>query len=290
MLIRIGYELVFQIPSACPMTLMLGLRPERATSIRRAAGMKLDPVIPIESFTDGFGNLGCRIVAPPGRLVLLDDSIVEDDGSPDPVAPGARQLPVEELPADVLVYLLGSRYCEVDRLLDIAWKLFAKAPLGWGRVQAICDWVHHNIRFGYSFARPTKTAYDVYVERTGVCRDFTHLALTFCRCMNIPARYATGYLGDIGIPPQPCPMDFSGWFEAYLDGRWYTFDARHNVPRIGRVVMARGRDAVDVALTTSFGANTLESFTVWTDEVTEPELSPPAHELIRAAANRIVTV
>ncbi|SIN94626.1 Transglutaminase-like enzyme, putative cysteine protease [Singulisphaera sp. GP187] len=290
MLIRIGYELVFQLPAACPMILMLGLRPERATSIRRAAGMTMDPVVPIESFTDGFGNLGSRIVAPPGRLVLGDDLIVEDDGSPDRVAPNARQLPVEALPAEVLVYLLGSRYCEVDRLLDTAWKLFASTPAGWGRVQAICDWVHHHVQFGYSYARPTKTAYDVYVERTGVCRDFTHLALTFCRCMNIPARYATGYLGDIGIPAQPCPMDFSGWFEAYLDGQWYTFDARHNIPRIGRVVMARGRDAVDVALTTSFGANTLESFTVWTDEVKEPELSPPAQALIRAAADRIVRI
>jgi transglutaminase-like putative cysteine protease len=290
MLIRIGYELVFDLPAACPMTLMLGLRPERVASIRRAAGMRIEPGVPVESITDGFGNLASRIVAPPGRLTLTDDLIVEDDGQPDVVAPAARQVPVEELPADVLVYLLGSRYCEVDQLLDTAWTLFANTPSGWGRVQAVCDWVHDNVEFGYAHARSTKTAHDVYLERTGVCRDFTHLALTFCRCLNIPARYATGYLGDIGIPPQSAPMDFSGWFEAYLGGRWYTFDARHNVPRIGRIVMARGRDAVDVALTTSFGANTLESFTVWTDEVTDAELSPPASSLIAAAKNRRVAI
>jgi transglutaminase-like putative cysteine protease len=290
MLIRVGYELVFDLPAACPMTLMLGLRPERVASIRRAAGMRIEPEVPVESFADGFGNLASRIVAPPGRLTLTDDLIVEDDGQPDVVAPHARQVPVAELPADVLVYLLGSRYCEVDRLLDPAWTLFANTPPGWGRVQAVCDWVHDNVEFGYAHARSTKTAHDVYRERTGVCRDFTHLALTFCRCLNIPARYATGYLGDIGIPPQSAPMDFSGWFEVYLGGRWYTFDARHNVPRVGRIVMARGRDAVDVALTTSFGANTLESFTVWTDEVTDAELSPPASSLIAAAKNRRVAV
>ncbi len=181
-----------------------------------------------------------RIVAPAGTLRLWDDAIVEDNGQPDVVAPDAPQHPVEELPTNVLSYLLGSRYCEVDRLTEVAWSLFGGAPLGWPRVQAICDWVYENIQFGYQYARPTKTAYEVFVERTGVCRDFNHLALTFCRCMNIPARYASGYLGDFGVPPQPVPMDFSGWFEVYLGGRWYTFDARHNVPRIGRVLMARG--------------------------------------------------
>ncbi len=205
-------------------------------------------------------------------MIFRDDLIVEDNGLADPVAPNAKQIPVQDLPPDVLVYLLSSRYCEVERLLDVAWGLFGGTPEGWGRVQAICDWVHGNVRFDYLSARPTKTAYDVYAERAGVCRDFSHLALTFCRCLNIPARYATGYLGDIGIPPQPYPMDFSGWFEAYLDGRWYTFDARHNVPRIGRVLMAYGRDAVDVALTTSFGTTRLEKFAVWTDEVPESDL------------------
>lgn len=272
MLIRIGFEMVFQIPAPAPMLLMLGLRPEREASIRRPGALRVEPEVPVESYTDLFGNRAARLLAPAGRLVLRDDLIVEDDGQPDPVAPGARQVPVQDLPTDVLVYLLSSRYCEVDSMSDIAWQLFGSTPEGWARVQAICDWVHQHIRFDYQSARPTKTAHDVYQERAGVCRDFSHLALTFCRCLNIPARYVTGYLGDIGIPPQPHPMDFSGWFEAYLDGRWYTFDARHNVPRIGRILMAHGRDAVDVALTTSFGTTVLEKFAVWTDEVPESEL------------------
>jgi transglutaminase-like putative cysteine protease len=232
--------------------------------------------VPVKWFTDSFGNRCGRLVAPAGQLLLWDDVVVDDSGQPDAYALDARQVPVDELPSDVLVHLLGSRYCEVDRLSDIAWGLFSAAPPGWGRVQSVCDWVHDHVRFDYQEARPTKTAYDVYEERVGVCRDFTHLALTFCRCLNIPARYVTGYLGDIGIPVQPYPMDFSGWFEAYLDGHWYTFDARHNTPRIGRVVMARGRDAVDVAITTSFGTTQLNTFTVWTDEVTESELAKPS--------------
>ena len=178
--------------------------------------------------------------------------------------------PIETLPTEVLPFLLGSRYCEVDELTADAWSLFGQTPLGWPRVQAVCDWVHKNVQFGYQFASPFKSAYDVYQQRTGVCRDFNHLALTFCRCLGIPARYATGYLGDIGVPASPCPMDFSGWFEAYLDGRWFTFDARHNTPRVGRVLMARGRDAVDVAITTSFGPTQLEKFIVYTDQVPEP--------------------
>src|SRR4051794_7086588 len=275
MLIRIGYELVFDFPARCPMTAMLALRPEREVSVRRAGGMRVEPAVPVEWYVDGFGNRAARLVAPPGRLRLWDDLVVEDDGRPDEVAPEAGQLAVEDLPADVLVYLLASRYCEVDRLGDVAWGLFGASPPGWDRVQAVCDWVHDNVEFGYAHARPTKTAFDVYQERKGVCRDFTHLAVTFCRCLNIPARYATGYLGDIGIPPQPFPMDFSGWFEVFLGGRWYTFDARHNEPRIGRVVMARGRDAVDVALTTSFGTTLLGSFTVWTDEVGPEALALP---------------
>jgi transglutaminase-like putative cysteine protease len=176
----------------------------------------------------------------------------------------------------VLAYLLASRYCEVDRLGDEAWRLFGKTPEGWGRVRAVCDWVYSNVTFGYQFARPTKTAFDVFQERGGVCRDLNHLALTFCRCLNIPARYATGYLGDIGVPPADSPMDFSGWFEAYLGGRWYTFDARHNQPRIGRILMARGRDAVDAALPTSFGTTNLQKFVVWTDEVDASALEAPA--------------
>jgi transglutaminase-like putative cysteine protease len=267
MFIRIGYEFLFNMETPSLMLLMLALHPEREASVWRHGGMRVEPNVPIYEFLDREGNRCRRLFAPAGPLRLWDDMIVSDSGLSDPVAPWAIQHPAQELPNETLVYLLGSRYCEVDRLSDIAWSLFGRYPEGWARVQAVCDWVNANIRFDYQTARPTKTAYDVFMERTGVCRDLNHLALTFCRCLSIPARYATGYLGDIGVPANPSPMDFSGWFEVYLGGRWYTFDARHNVPRIGRVLIARGRDAVDVAMTTSFGKNTLQSFRVWTDEV-----------------------
>ena len=277
MLIRVGFEMIFDVPSPSPMVLMLAARPEWDSKVRRPGGLVVEPAVPVADFLDGFGNRCHRLVAPPGRVRIWDDLVVEDSGEPDPVAPAAAQAQVQDLPPDVLPYLLGSRYCEVDRLNDIAWGLFGQTPEGWPRVKAVCDWVNRNVTFGYQFARSTKTAYDVYQERAGVCRDFNHLALTFCRCMNVPARYATGYLGDIGVPPAASPMDFSGWFEAYLGGIWYTFDARHNEPRIGRILMANGRDAVDAALTTSFGNTRLEKFVVWTDEVGEDALSrPPA--------------
>jgi transglutaminase-like putative cysteine protease len=207
-------------------------------------------------------------VAPAGTLQLYHSTLIEDSGEPDKAKPNASQSPVEDLPPEVLRHLLASRYCEVDRLLDTAGNLFGNTPMGWPRVQAVCDWVQANVTFGYAFANPTKTALDVYADRKGVCRDFQHLAITFCRCLNIPARYATGYLGDIGVPPNP-PMDFSAWFEAYLEGRWWTFDARNNTPRIGRVLMATGRDAADVAITTSFGTAWLKNFTVITEEVAD---------------------
>ncbi len=197
------------------------------------------------------------------------NALVRDSGLADVVVPNAGQTPVEDLPDETLLFLLGSRYCETDRLSEIAWQLFDKSPRGWGRVQAICDYVHQHIQFGYEHARPTKTAFEVFHERVGVCRDYAHLAIAFCRCMNIPARYCTGYLGDIGMPPPYGPMDFAGWFEAFLDGHWYTFDARNNTPRIGRVLIARGRDAADVAISNTFGPNILKHFQVWTDEVRE---------------------
>ncbi len=273
MLIKTGYEFIFQVETPSLMLLMAAIHPDREQTVRRHSGMIVEPYTPIEEFSDIYGNRCRRIVASPGRLRLWDDMVVEDSGLPDAFAPWASQHPAQELPAETLLFLLSSRYCEVDRLMEVAWALFNGAPEGWGRVQAVCDWVHANVRFNYQSARSTKTAYDVFVERAGVCRDFAHLALTFCRCLCIPARYATGYLGDIGVPPIACPMDLSGWFEVYLGGRWYTFDARHNVPRIGRILMARGRDAADVAMTTSFGRNTLERFTVWTNEVTEEDSS-----------------
>jgi transglutaminase-like putative cysteine protease len=268
MLIRVGYELIFDAPAPVSMLLLLATHPSRADSLLRPDRPCAEPDLRRDEFLDGFGNRCTRVMAPAGRVRFWNDTLVQDSGLPDPVHPEAAQHAVEDLSASTLPYLLASRYCEVDRLSQVAWDLFGNSPPGWGRVQAVCDWVHANVRFGYDFARPTKTAYDVYTERTGVCRDFTHLAITFCRCLNIPARYATGYLGDIGVPVSDSPMDFSAWFEVFLGNQWHTFDARHNVPRIGRVLMAYGRDAVDAALTTSFGPNRLEKFTVWTYEAT----------------------
>jgi transglutaminase-like putative cysteine protease len=221
----------------------------------------------MHDYLDGFGNVCTRATVPVGGLTLRCDIVVHDDGCPDPVVPDAIQHAVEDLPDDILVYLLGSRYCETDRLSETAWALFGHVPPGWGRVQAIVDFVHHHVAFGYHFARPTKTAWDAYQERQGVCRDFAHLAIALCRCMNIPARYCTGYLGDIGVPRSDAPMDFSAWFDVYLGGGWHVFDARHNVPRIGRILMARGRDATDTALTTTFGPARLARFDVHTDQV-----------------------
>jgi transglutaminase-like putative cysteine protease len=274
MLIQLGYELVFQVPARTPMLMLLYVHPSRAAALRTGDWVRVEPDAPVEVFTDPFGNYCGRLVAAPGKLRLWNTTLIEDSGMPDPVRSHVPQQPVEELPTAVLPFLLGSRYCEVDELTEVAWSLFGQTPPGWTRAQTVCDWVHQNIRFGYEFANPFKSASDVYRERTGVCRDLNHLALTFCRCLGIPARYVTGYLGDIGVAPSPAPMDFSGWFEAYLGGQWHTFDARHNTPRVGRVLMARGRDAVDVALTTSFGPTTLEKFVVYTDEVREP--SPAA--------------
>jgi transglutaminase-like putative cysteine protease len=267
MLIRIGYELLFDVPSPVPMLLKLYLHPSQISKVKQSEHLRIEPETPVEEFVDGFGNRASRLVLPAGRVRLWNQAVVSDSGQPDAVNDTAQQLPVESLPVEVLPYLLSSRYCEVDRLSDIALNLFDHTPTGWARVQAVCDWVHHHVNFGYEYARPTKTAYEVYTEGTGVCRDFAHLAITFCRCLNIPARYAAGYLGDIDIPPQSSPMDFSSWFEVYLDHQWYTFDARHNVPRVGRLLMSRGRDAVDTALTTSFQPINLVKFTVWTDEI-----------------------
>jgi transglutaminase-like putative cysteine protease len=266
MLIRLGFDIQFEIPSPVPMIAVYHVHPSRRADLREPDEPRITPSVPIDEYQDSFGNVCTRFVAPTGKLQLYNSTLIEDSGEPDPVAREARQIPVEDLPPDVLRFLLASRYCEVDRLLDVACGLFAATPPGWARVQAVCDWVQANVTFGYHFASPTKTALDVYADRQGVCRDFQHLAITLCRCLNIPARYATGYLGDIGVPFVP-PMDFSAWFEVYLQDRWWAFDARNNKPRIGRVLMAIGRDAADVAITTSFGTNWLTSFTVVTEEV-----------------------
>ncbi len=267
MRIRAGYEIVYDLPQPTPMILTLNIHYSRASDLLRPDHLIATPSVPMTSYRDGFGNWCTRIVAPPGRLRLTADAVVADSGQYEANAANAWQSAVESFPAEVLVYLLGSRYCETDKLSELAWSLFSQTPMGGPRVQAICDFVHNRIRFGYEFASSTKSALEAYNSGTGVCRDYAHLAIAFCRCMNIPARYCTGYLGDIGVPSNPAPMDFAGWFEAYLGGAWYTFDARNNEPRIGRILIARGRDAADVAISTAFGLNTLQSFRVWTDEI-----------------------
>jgi len=275
MQIRVGFEMLYEFVGRTPMVLMLNVHPSRALDVITPDHLRITPSLPVTRYSDMFGNVCTRLVAPPGQVEISTDALVWDSGLPEAVEPNARQHEVAELPHDALVFLLASRYCETDRLMQEAWARFGKTPLGWPRVQAICDFVHSHVRFGYQHARATRTAAEVAVERRGVCRDFAHLAITLCRCMNIPARYCTGYLGDIGVPPEPEPMDFSAWFEVYLAGRWYSFDARHNTPRIGRIVMARGRDAADVAISTTFGPNLLKRFVVHTDEV-----EPAAVELL----------
>jgi len=276
--IRAGYDIAFQCFQETPMTLMLSIHPSRQGDLLSAHRLTFNSDVNARDFIDMFGNTCTRIVAPPGLLEIRNDFLIADSGLPDSVAPEARQLPVGELPDDVLVYLLGSRYCDTQKLSDLAWSLFGNVTPGWQRVQAICDYAHQRISFGYHHERCDRTAFEGHEERVGVCREFALLAVTLCRCMNIPARYCTGYLGDIGVPADPAPMDFSAWFEAYLDGRWYTFDARHNHPRIGRIVMARGRDAADVAISTTFGVAQLVKFAVITEQVI-----PLSGEVTRAA-------
>jgi transglutaminase-like putative cysteine protease len=273
MLIRAGYEIGFKFDAPAAMTFLLHVLPSRAKDLRTPDELTIDPPVPVTDFIDCFGNRCSRIVAPAGLIRVSNDFVIEDSGLLPPVFPDAVQHPVEELPPECLQFLLPSRYCEVDRLSDIAWQLFSDTKPGWGRVQTICDWVHNYIEFGYQYARPTKTAFETYEEKKGVCRDFTHLAVTFCRAMNIPTRYATGYLGDIGVPLNPAPMDFSACFQVYLSGQWHTFDARFNQRRIGWILMATGRDAVDCSITTSFGPHILEKFLVWSDEVQTADLS-----------------
>jgi transglutaminase-like putative cysteine protease len=267
MKIGVGFEISYAAAQPTPMVIMLSIHPSRRGDIIGTESITAEPDTPIGFYRDSFDNICGRLVAPAGGVTLRGSALVRDSGLPDAVAPAAQQVPIDQLPDDLLLYLMASRYCETDKLTDIAWSLFGNSRPGWDRVAAICDFVHGHVTFGYQHANHMKSAHDVYEQRAGVCRDFAHLALTFCRCMGIPARYCTGYMGDIGIPREPEPMDFSGWFQAWLSGQWYTFDARHNHPRIGRILMATGRDAADVALTTSFGRMTLVKFVVISDEV-----------------------
>lgn len=265
--IRCGYEISYQSDGYVPMLLLMSVHPSRAGDLLNPGTISFNPGTSATQHTDMFGNTRLRIIAPPGLVTITTDFTIADSGLPDDYAPDAEQIPVPQLPDEALTFLLGSRYCETDKMSDLAWNLFGHTRPGWERVQAIVDYAHNQIQFGYPFARSTRTAFEANQERVGVCRDYAHLAVTLCRCMNIPARYCTGYLGDIGVPPVDAPMDFSAWFDVYLGGRWYTFDARHNTPRIGRILMARGRDATDVAISTAFGPARLAKFTVWTDEV-----------------------
>jgi transglutaminase-like putative cysteine protease len=267
MRLRVGYELAYDFPQPTPMIMMLNIHYSRAADIVDPDHLTLDPPVPVTPYRDGFGNWCSRLVAPAGRLRVHTSAVLDDTGEPNRVDLADPQHAVEDLPDECLVFLLGSRYCETDRLSETAWSLFGNGPVGAARVQAICDYVHNRIAFNYADARNTRTAWEALNEGRGVCRDYAHLAIAFCRCMNIPARYCTGYLGDIGMPPPYGPMDFAAWFEAYVGGRWQVFDPRNNMPRIGRVLIARGRDAADVAISTTFGPNTLAGFTVWTDEI-----------------------
>src|SRR6476646_7140155 len=266
MIIKIGFDIQFELQAPTPMILMLYVHPSRQADLRAAEKIVVAPETPLTDFTDLYGNRCARLLAPAGEIRFSLETFIEDSGKLDEQNPDAIQHRIEDLPNDTLPFLLTSRYCEVDKLSDIAWQLFGSIAPGWPRAQAICDWVHKHITFGYHFADSTKSAFDVYQDGRGVCRDFSHLAVAFFRCMNIPARYVTGYMGDIGVP-LVLPMDFSGWFEGYLGGHWYTFDARHNKPRIGRIVMAVGRDAADVALTTNFGSARLKKFFIISDEM-----------------------
>ncbi|HEX8522014.1 MAG TPA: transglutaminase family protein [Tepidisphaeraceae bacterium] len=280
MYLRFGYEMQFELASPTPMVVNLFTHPSQAWALRRPEQLHVEPDVALETFVDGFGNKVGRIMAPTGKVRLWYDNVALDSGQIEPVIEGGSLSKIEDLPSGCLPFLMASRYCEVERLSPMAWDLFGKTPSNWERVQAVLDWVNKNVTFGYRFARNTKTAWDVWYERKGVCRDFQHLAITLLRALNIPARYATGYLGDIGVPEEPFPMDFSAWMEVYVDRKWITVDARYNSPRIGRVLMARGRDAIDVAITTSFGAAKLEKFHVWLDEcaptaITQADAVPP---------------
>lgn len=285
MFIRLGYEIEIDCPQETPLVSLLEIHSDRQADIIQQTPVVSTPETPSRTYRDLYGNVCRRFMAPQGKFRITYDAIVRDSGETDAVNPLAEIVPVDRLPSDTMGFLLGSRYCETDHLSDFAWQKFGHIEGGWARVQAIVDYVHNHLSFGYGYARSTRTAAQAHEERVGVCRDFAHLAIALCRCVNIPARYVNGYLGDINVPADPAPMDFSAWFEAYIGDRWYTFDARHNTPRTGRVVIARGRDATDVPLLHSFGPHKLTLFKVWTKEQTvgaHPQMQQPIDRTITA--------
>ncbi|QIE55413.1 transglutaminase family protein [Pikeienuella piscinae] len=284
MRIGLGCELTNRLPAPTPMIVMLNVHPSRRPDLEAPDTVVTDPIVPVEEYADGFGNRCCRLLAPAGAFTLRTDGVLRDNGALDPLEPESSQRDVAELPPDSLVYLLGGRYCETDQLSDDAWRLFGGAPEGWARVQAICDFVHEHIEFGYEHSRPTRTAAEACQEARGVCRDFAHLAIAFCRCMNIPARYCTGYISDIGLGETDESVDFAAWMEVYLGGRWHVFDPRNNSRRVGRVLIAQGRDAADAPLTHTFGPNELTAFLVWIDEIAIRSAAPAATLVMAAAA------
>ena len=281
MRILIGCQLTYEFEQITPILAMLTVHSSRVSDLEKPDHLLTTPPVPVEGYRDSFGNWCNRLVAPPGRFTLQTETIINDHGQWDTTDTGAEQVQIQNLPAETLLFLLGSRYCETDRLSDTAWHLFGHVPPGAARVQAICDFVHHHIQFGYGHSRSTRTAYEAFEEGRGVCRDYAHLAVAFCRCLNIPARYCTGYISDIGLPPPYAPQDFAAWIQVFLGGTWHSFDPRNNDPRIGRILIAYGRDAADVPLTLTFGPNVLVGFQVTADEVTDSaprEISPSTEE------------
>jgi transglutaminase-like putative cysteine protease len=267
MRLKLGTELSYTFDVPTPMIVMLNVHPDDAQSLEYPDTLATNPIVNVTQYRDGFGNLCCRLIAPPGPFTLTTQTVIWDDGLPDPVDRSAVQHAVEDLPDEVLSFLLPSRYCESDKLADEAWRLFGNMAPGWDRVQAICDHVNRSIKFDYQQASPFRSAADVHAGGIGVCRDFAHLAIAFCRALNIPTRYCFGYISDVGEPPPYPAMDLAAWMEVYLGGRWHTFDPRNNKRRIGRVLIARGRDAADVPLTHTFGRNVLTGFRVTTEEL-----------------------
>jgi len=273
--LHLGCRLSFKLAAPTPMILLLNVHPSRMGDLDGPDRLTLTPPVATEPYRDSFGNRCTRLVAPQGAFTVTTSATLRDSGRSDPVGRTAQQHAVQDLPAEALEFLLPSRYCESDLLSDFAWKRFEGTAPGWDRVQAICDFAHTHVAFGYEHSRPTRTAQEALNEGIGVCRDYTHLAIALCRSLNIPARYCTGYISDIGQPPPYAPMDFCAWMEVYLGGAWWVFDPRNNDTRYGRVLVARGRDAADVPLTHTFGAHELTEFKVWIDKI-EAAASPAA--------------